>query len=203
MNQIKGRNQIQYILVGSVPTSNLKYLLHRLRGLCEEAALQDKYFEDHEAVYAMKESSNSSKNFYLRVRRSLIHSDAPHQLRYLGSSETGEKNRAASMRSCIEVDATDNATSFLEQIGFTFDHETILRGYLFKKGPLKICVSRLHKIPEKGKFQNAMQMTDSYLVEVTLNTLVQQDALCDEMKNFADYLKPIVVLDKLEQKRGL
>lgn len=54
MNQIKGRNQIQYILVGSVPTSNLKYLLHRLRGLCEEAALQDKYFEDHEAVYVMK-----------------------------------------------------------------------------------------------------------------------------------------------------
>ena len=120
-----------------------------------------------------------------------------------GTSETGEKNRAASMRSCIEVDSTDNATSFLEQIGFTFDHETILRGYLFKKGPMKICVSRLHKIPEKGKFQNAMQMTDSYLVEVTLNTLVQQDALCDEMKNFADYLKPIVVLDKLEQKRGL
>ena len=56
MNQIKGRNQIQYILVGSVPTGNLKFLLHRLRGLCEEAALQDKYFEDHESVYVMKVS---------------------------------------------------------------------------------------------------------------------------------------------------
>ena len=64
MNQIKGRNQIQYILVGSVPTSNLKYLLHRLRGLCEEAALQDKYFEDHEAVYAMKVCFTYSPAFY-------------------------------------------------------------------------------------------------------------------------------------------
>ena len=105
------------------------------------------------------------------------------------------------MRSCIEVDATENITSFLEQIGFQFDHETILRGYLFKKGHMRICVSRLHKIPEKGKFQNAMQMTDSFLVELTLNTLVQQDSLCEEMKTFAEYLKPIVVLDKLDQKR--
>ncbi|XP_066934658.1 mediator of RNA polymerase II transcription subunit 18-like [Clytia hemisphaerica] len=201
MNQIKGRNQIQYILVGSVPTGNLKFLLHRLRGLCEEAALQDKYFEDHESVYVMKDSSNSSKNFHLRVRRSLIQSDAPHQLRYLGTSETGDKSRAASMRSCIEVDCTENIRAFLEHIGFQFDHETILRGYLFKKGRMKICVSRLHKIPEKGVFQNAMQMTDSYLVEVTLNTLVQQDSLCEDMKAFAEYLKPIVVLDKLDQKR--
>ena len=66
---------------------------------------------------------------------------------------------------------------------------------------MKICVSRLHKIPEKGLFQNAMQMTDSYLVEVTLNTLVQQDSLCDDMRSFAEYLKPIVVLDKLDAKR--
>jgi Med18 protein. len=105
------------------------------------------------------------------------------------------------MRSCIEVDCTENITSFLEHIGFQFDHETILRGYLFKKGPMKICVSRLHKIPEKGLFQNAMQMTDSYLVEITLNTLVQQDSLCDDMRAFAEYLKPIVVLDKLDAKR--
>ena len=105
------------------------------------------------------------------------------------------------MRSCIEVDATDNIIPFLEYIGFQFDHETTLRGYLFKKGRMKICVSKLHKIPEKGKFQNAMQMTDSFLVEMTLSTLVQQDSLCDEMKAFAEYLKPIVVLDKLDQKR--
>ena len=121
----------------------------------------------------------------------------------LGTSETGEKSRSASMRSCIEVDATDNLTQFLEHIGFQFDHETILRGYLFKKGRIKICVSKLHKIPERGKFQNAMQMTDSVLVEMTLNTLVQQDSLCDEMKAFAEYLKPIVILDKLDQKRVL
>ena len=72
---------------------------------------------------------------------------------------------------------------------------------MFRKGAMKITVARLHKIPEKGVFTNALPMTDSYLVELTLNTLVQQDTLCDDMKTFAENLKPLVVLDKIEVKR--
>ena len=45
-----------------------------------------------------------------------------------GSVEGIDKNRAASMRSCIEVDASENITSFLENMGFQFDYETILKG---------------------------------------------------------------------------
>ena len=119
----------------------------------------------------------------------------------LGNVEGSDKNRAATMRSCIEVETSDNITSFLEQMGFKFDYETILRGYLFRKGAMRITVSRLHKILQKGDFSNIQPITNSYLVELTLNTLVQQDALCDEMKTFSEYLKPIVVLDKIEKKR--
>ncbi|XP_057316163.1 mediator of RNA polymerase II transcription subunit 18-like [Hydractinia symbiolongicarpus] len=201
MNLPQNKNQIQYVLAGSVPASNLKFLLHRLRGLCEQAAVSDNCFEDHEAVYTIKSSTTSSSSVSFRVRRSLAHTDAPHQVRYLGAVEGNDKNRAATMRNCIEVDTNDSITSFLEQIGFQFDHETILRGFLFRKGAMRITVSRLHKIPEKGVFSNMLPMTDSYLVELTLNTLVQQDSLCLEMRAFAEHLKPIVLLEKIEPKR--
>ena len=105
------------------------------------------------------------------------------------------------MRNCIEVDTTENATEYLESIGFVFDHETIFKGFVFRKGNMRITVSRLHKIPEKGIFTNKMPMTDSYLVELTLNAPVQQDSLCEEMKAFAEHLKPMVVLDRIEVKR--
>lgn len=199
MSVSQHNNQIQYILAGSVPADNTKFLLNRLRGLCEQAALSDNLFEDHEAVYCIKGGNANSVS--LRVRRSLLHPEAPHQLRYLGNVEGMDKNRAATMRSCIEVEASDNISNFLEQMGFKFDYETILRGYLFRKGNMRITVSRLHKILQKGDFSNIQPITNSYLVELTLNTLVQQDALCDEMNTFSEYLKPIVVLDKIEQKR--
>jgi len=199
MSVSEHNNHIQYILTGSVPANNFKFLLNRLRGLCEQAASSDNIFEDHEAVYVMK--SGNTNNVSLRVRRSLMHPDAPHQLRYLGSVEGMDKNRSASMRSCIEVETSDNMSDFLEKMGFRFDYETVLRGYLFRKGRMRITVARLHKLVERGDFKNIQQITNSYLVELTMNTLVQQDALCEEMKTFAEYLKPIVVLDKIEQKR--
>ena len=54
--------------------------------------------------------------------------ESSHTAWILGSVEGIDKNRAASMRSCIEVDASENITSFLENMGFQFDYETILRG---------------------------------------------------------------------------
>ena len=54
--------------------------------------------------------------------------DLSHTAWILGSVEGIDKNRAASMRSCIEVDASENITNFLENMGFQFDYETILRG---------------------------------------------------------------------------
>jgi len=199
MSVSQHNNQIQYILAGSVPADNAKFLLNRLKGLCEQAASSDNLFDDHEAVYSIKGANANPVS--LRVRRSLLHPEAPYQLRYLGNVEGMDKNRAATMRSCIEVEASENITTFLEQLNFKFDYETILRGYLFKKGPLRITVARLHKIPQKGDFSNIQPITNSYLVELTLNTLVQQDSLCDEMNTFSEYLKPLVVLDKIEQTR--
>lgn len=199
MSVSQHNNQIQYVLTGSVPADNAKFLLNRLRGLCEQAASSDNLFDDHEAVYSIKGGNANAVS--LRVRRSLLHTEAPYQLRYLGNVEGMDKNRAATMRSCIEVEASENITMFLEQLGFKFDYETILRGYLFKKGNLRITVARLHKIPQKGDFSNIQPITNSYLVELTLNTLVQQDSLCDEMNTFSEYLKPLVVLDKIEQTR--
>ncbi|XP_004207342.1 mediator of RNA polymerase II transcription subunit 18 [Hydra vulgaris] len=198
---IQNKNQIQYILVGSVPASNFKFLLHRLKGLCDNAVLSETMYEDHEAIYIIKNQTSGAVTVSLSVKRSLLNPEKAHRIQYLGNVEGMNLNRAATMRSIIEVETSDNISTYLEQLGFQFDYETLLRGYSFYKGPMRINVSRLHKIPERGNLSNIMPMTDSYLVELTLHTLVQQDSLCEEMKAFAEHLKPIVVLDKIEQKR--
>jgi len=203
MSVSEHNNQIQYILTGSVEEKNFKFLVNRLRGLCDGGASatthHDNLFDDHEAVYVIK--SGNTNNVSLRVRRSLAHPNAPHQLRYLGNVEGLDKNRSATMRSCMEVETSDNISTFLEHMGFRFDYETVLKGYLFRKGLLRITVARLYKVMERGDLSNITPITNSYIVELTLNTLVQDDALCEQMKTFAEYLKPIVLLDKIEQKR--
>lgn len=193
------QNQIQYYLQGSVPSASLSSLHHRLQGLCDNAAgNNNNNFEDHEMVYNLKGSSSSVT---FRVRRSLLSPDALWQMRYLGSPEGGgDKSRVASMRSCIEVATTDNISLFLEEIGFRFDHELVLKGRLYRKGPMRIAVSKIFKVPMRGDITRIQPLTDSHLVELTANTAVQQDPLAEEMKAFAEHLKPMTVLARSDLK---
>ncbi|XP_065058718.1 mediator of RNA polymerase II transcription subunit 18-like [Rhopilema esculentum] len=191
-------NQIQYYLQGSVPSSNLDSLIQRLKGLCEMAAESDSVFEDHEMVYNLK---GGSSNVTFRVRRSILAPNALWQLCYLGSPEGGgDKTRQASMRTCVEVAASDNVSLFLEEIGFRFDHELVLKGYCFRKGNMKIKVSKIYRVLSRGDVNRIQPLTDSHLVEMTANSTVQQDTIAEEIKAFGEHLKPITVLERAEQR---
>eukprot|EP00794_Sanderia_malayensis_P006926 gene6926-7704_t len=182
------QSQIQYYLQGSVLSANHGALVHRLKGLADNVSENETTFEDHEMVYILK---SGSSNVTFRVRRSILSPDSLWQIRYLGSPEgVGDRSRAAAMRTCIKVATTDNVSLFLEEIGFRFDHELVLKGHLFKKGKMRISVSKIFRVPNRGDVIRIQPLTDSYLVELTATSGVQQDDLAEEMKAFAEHLKP-------------
>lgn len=50
------------------------------------------------------------------------------------------------MRSSIDVATTPTIVDFLTEMGFRMDFEYILRGYMFRKGRMKITVSKIFKV---------------------------------------------------------
>lgn len=205
------QNQLEYLLQGSADKTSLPNLLHRLRGLCDNAApiefgAKDKSvetFSDHEIIYTLRSGTNSVT---LRARRSLDAATAPWQLRYVGQAEMGDKSRASLVRSCIEVATSDNLTSFLEELGFRFECDYVLKGYYFYKGPIRVVVSQVYKHFSHGSTTavgdaNLEAISDSYLVEISLMTAVQQDSVAEELKTFAEHLKPLVHLEKVDHRK--
>merc|ERR1711997_1048129 len=80
----------------------------------------------------------------------------PWQLRYLGQPEIGEK-RPTLVRSCYDIACSDNAVEFLTQLGFRLDYEFAAKGLIFRKGRMKITVSKIFKIVTPESFPGAPQ----------------------------------------------
>lgn len=145
----------------------------------------------------------------LRVRQDLERKDYPWHLRYLGQPEIGDKTRATLVRSCIDVACSNNVCKFLTEMGFKKDYEFYSKGYMFKKGRLKVIVAKIFHVPtsEVGQQQpvfadsNVQTVTQSYLVEVSIVAPSGSDPLADEIKQFADQLKPLVNLEKIDPRR--
>lgn len=68
-------------------------------------------------------------------------------------------------------------------------------GYLFRKGRMKITVSKIFRPI------NAEPLSGSYLVELSLLAPVGADAVAEDMKVFAEKLKPLVILEKIDHRR--
>lgn len=148
----------------------------------------------------------------LRVRQDRHRKNYPWHLRYLGQSEIGDKNRATMVRSCIDVACSEKICDFLTEMGFKLNFTYLTKGYLFKKGRMKVIVAKVSK--EGGPVTNNNQtqppsdngnqetfITNSYLVEVSVVAPSGQDALADEIKAFADQLKPLVQMEKIDSRR--
>lgn len=71
-------------------------------------------------------------------------------------------------------------------------------GYMFRKGRMKITVSKIFKV---GGIPPNEAVSQSYLVELSILAPTGQDAIADDMKVFAEQLKPLVHLDKVDYKR--
>merc|ERR1712223_1901297 len=214
----------EYLLQGSILDNHVEVLTHRLRGLCNNVgAGKDEQFSEREMVFSIRVASGGPNTSAqpvttLRVRKSELTPEKtdqngdkqspPWQLRYLGQPEIGEK-RPTLVRSCYDIACSDNAVDFLTQLGFRLDYE------FAAKGRMKITVSKIFKIVQPEPFPGGPQpatttpategnlepLSGSHLVELSVQTHSGDDAVTEDMKNFAEQLKPVIFLDKIDPRR--
>ncbi|KAK7486385.1 hypothetical protein BaRGS_00022309, partial [Batillaria attramentaria] len=110
----------EFLLQGSILDAHCEVLLHRLRGLCDNADCNPEQFSDYEAVYQLKNNLSTQQSQYIlfRIRQALDHADAPWHIRYLGQAEVGDKNRHTLVRACYDVACSSNVREFLNELGF-------------------------------------------------------------------------------------
>lgn len=182
---------------GSVLDQALESLLHRLRGLCDN--MEPETFVDHELVYLLK--GQQGNPFILRARRSLSHPTSPWHLRYLGQPEVGDKSRHALVRNCVDVAASHSLPEFLNEMGFRMDHEFVATGHIFRKGAMKVVVTKLSRVLVPGNTENTERLSLSYLVELSVLAPAGQDTMSEDMRSFAEQLKPLVHLEKIDPSK--
>lgn len=128
--------------------------------------------------------------------------DLPWQLRYIGQPELGDKSRPTIVRSSIDVATSSTVVDFLTELGCKMDFEYISRGYMFRKGRMKITVSKIFKVNQTKVPDNIQDMiSQSYLVELSVVAPSGQDAVAEDMRIFAEQLRPLVQLEKVDYKR--
>jgi len=198
------KSQQEFLLQGSILDNSVEDLLHRLRGLCDNADTSPEQFHDHEMIYSIR--SPTTQVTSLRVRRCIEpeRKDMPWHLRYLGQPELGDKNRATLVRSCVDVAVSGNVVPFLQEMGFKLDYEFLSKGFMFKKGRMKVLVSKVSRVPDQsGPPQSEpLLISHSYLVELSVVAAsTGQEGLADEVKAFAEQLKPLVYLEKIDHRR--
>lgn len=153
---------------------------------------------------------NTGQSTCLRVRRSIDYPENPWNLRYLGHHDT-DRNRLTLARTCIDCNTSATITQFLNEMGFRLEFEFILRGFMFRKGRMKILVFKMFKINGGSGISNGAlnpnlteslePITQSYLVELSVIAPSYQASIADEMKQFADFLKPLVTLENIDMRK--
>lgn len=192
----------EYLLQGSVLDSSVEVLLHRLRGLCDNVDSGPESFHDHEMCFSIRRGPPPEQPLYLRVRRAIDYQDMPWQLRYIGQPELGDKSRPTIVRSSIDIATSNTVVDFLTELGCILDFEYIARGYMFRKGRMKITVSKIFKMGQQGKTPEGVEaISQSYLVELSVLAPSGQDAIAEDMRIFAEQLRPLVQLEKIDYKR--
>ncbi|OTF72452.1 mediator of RNA polymerase II transcription subunit 18-like protein [Euroglyphus maynei] len=203
-------SQNEFLLQGSILDESCDALLQKLRGFCDNSDMPPPKFKDHEMVFAIKLPNGPSST--LRVRRSMDCPTNPWNLRYLGHNDT-DRNRATLSRTCIDCNTTSNITQFLAEMGFKLEFEFILRGWMFRKGRMKILVFKIFRInggsgvmanintPNMAIEESLEPITNSHLVELSVIAPSYQTAMTDEMKQFAEFLKPLVMLENIDMRK--
>lgn len=66
---------------------------------------------------------------------------------------------------------------------------------MFRKGRMKVTVSKIFKV------NSSESISQSYLVELSVLAPTGQDVIAEDMRIFAEQLKPLVQLEKIDYKR--
>jgi len=195
------QNTQECFLQGSIFDQHVNQLHDRLRGLCDN--VQPFSFIDHERTYFMK-TMQQTVPIIVKASRAISKfpsTPGPWQLKYYGTIDSGSRNKAAMTRSVVTVACNKNPDDFLKELGFTLQYEVQLRGKLYRKGNIKIVVAKLmSKNFDDSKYENIAQ---SNLVEISAPATARDEKVSIELKNFAQNLRPIVHLDKIDPKRML
>lgn len=197
----------------------------RLKGLCDNVDSEPENFQDHEICFSLRMPNQpvtiSIQNPYkdhivfifrlipiqnpllLRVKKAHEADQSlpfqPYQLRYVGQPEIGDRTRPTLVRSSLDIACTPAIIEFLTELGCRVDYEYINRGFLFRKGRMKITVSKIFKVKPGDSFNEPI--SQSYLVELSVLAATGQEVIGDDMRIFAEQLKPLVQLDKIDFKR--
>lgn len=196
----RGGPSQEYLLQGSVLDDSVDILLHRLRGMCDNSEEGLVRFKEHEIVYSMREGNNQS-TVSVRVRKQLNAPDQPWTLCYIGSPELGDKTRLSTVRTCVEVNCTQNVCPFLQELGFTMDYEFVSQGWLFKKNRLKATVAKICRLVNPLNAEQLVPLSKSHLVEVSTISSSGNEQAGNEIHSFSEQLKPLVNLDKIDPRR--
>lgn len=194
----RGSSQ-EYLLQGSILDDSVDMILHRLRGLSDYAEESRLRFREHEQVYSMKESNNMN-SVSVRVRKSLLSPNQPTTLCYLGNPELGG-NRPTTVRTCVEVNCTQNVCAFIQELGFKLDYEFVTQGWQFRRNRLKAKVIKIFKILNPPNLDQVMPLLKSHLVEVSTVSSSGDERAASEVEAFAEQLKPLANLEKKDPRR--
>ncbi|XP_022662266.1 mediator of RNA polymerase II transcription subunit 18-like isoform X1 [Varroa jacobsoni] len=189
----------EYVLQGSIMDGACDVLLHRLRGLCDNADSPVETFHDIEQVFTLRDQNGTP--FSLRARNALDNPQMPWQLRYVGQPEVGDKNRFTMCRSVVEVGTSSNLVTWLNELGFRLDFEYVVKGHMFQKGRMKVLVQKVFRVCQSGNPESLEPVSQSYLIELSVLAPPSQENLGEEMKAFAEQLKPLVELEKVDHTR--
>eukprot|EP00057_Strongylocentrotus_purpuratus_P009105 XP_011663579.1 PREDICTED: mediator of RNA polymerase II transcription subunit 18 isoform X2 [Strongylocentrotus purpuratus] len=186
--------QQEYLLVGSIMDAASDSLLLRLKALCDNVEIPET-FRDHEMVFILR---GQNQQAMLRARRSVNPPSSSWQLRYIGQPDVSDKSRMVTVRSYHDCATSKNLPNFLDEIGFKLDYEFVAEGHMFRKGRLKITVSKLYKFSQPGLPESPLDvMTQSQLVELSVVAPSGSENVPEDMRLFAEQLKPLVIVDKL------
>lgn len=191
----------EYLLQGSVLDESVQILLHRLRSMSDNAEESLVKYKQHEIVYSMREGGNSPGFVSVRVRRPLSSPDQPWQLCYLGNPELGDKSRPTTVRTCVEVNCTQNACLFIQELGFIKEYEFISQGWQFTRNRLKASVSKIYRMMNPPHTEPLMPLSKSHFVEVSTISNSGNEQAANEVHQFCESLKPLVNLEKLDPRR--
>lgn len=190
----------EFLLQGSVLDSAKDVLIHRLRGLCDSTDEVLETFHDLERVMSMGPIQGQSLTLY--IRKALDHNNTPWMLRYIGQPELGDQNRPTMLRSSIDVACTPNLLEFLTDLGFKQDYEYIAKGFIFRKGRMKVLLYKVFKNLGQLKSGESWEpVSASHLVELSVLAPQGHDQVANDVRHFADHLKPLVQMEKMDYRR--
>jgi len=188
----------EYLLQGSIFDSSVEVLIHRLRGLCDNTDVGPESFHDHEVSFALMSSgASAAPPVSFRVRRAVDDPTSAWQLRYLGNPELGDKSRPTIVRSILDIPCASDIVEFLKELGCRREFDCVSKGFIFRKGRIKIVVAKFHRYDSSKNAADLEPVTGSHYVEMSVVAPSGQDTVGDDMKLMADQLKPLIVLDKV------